>query len=91
MPCTQDSNTLFFSNKEAWCALQETRAAAEAEVAEIRGKVDAIEKEMRAKMAALSQVEERQAEREAELGLMVSNDAGNACFHTGYCMCAVLR
>lgn len=52
--------------------LQESRLAAEAEVAEIRAKAEAIERETRAKMAALSEVEERQAEREAELGLMVS-------------------
>ena len=56
----------------AVCALQESRLAAEAEVAEIRAKVEAIERETRAKMAALSEVEERQAEREAELGLKVS-------------------
>ena len=48
------------------------------EVAEIRAKVEAIERETRAKMAALSEVEERQAEREAELGLMVSQYATEA-------------
>ena len=47
-------------------------------MADIRAEVEAIERETRAKMAALSEVEGRQAEREAELGLVVSQYAAEA-------------